>query len=364
MKRSMSPCIPCGKGANESIPMSVQTGVLNFDGLPPDRNQLGGLSRSATRYGPDGESIYIDESVAMLYRPFHTTPESRFERQPERLSDGSVLTWDGRLDNREDLTTVLHLQVGDSPTDVDIVKASLERWGVDCLGKIIGDWALVIWNPREKELLLARDYMGIRSLFYRPTSRQVIWSTDLASLVGTGGPLTLSEEYLAGYLITWPDAHLTPYREIHAVPPGHLVCIRDGIVSLRHHWAFNSSFTTYYRTDAEYEERFRVLFRQAVRRRLRCESSVLAELSGGLDSSSIVCMADDLLVREGLQAPPVETFSFCDRGEPDEDDFLYFTKIEEHRGRIGHHAEVSGVGDSFSFRYEEFVPVPGFGIRT
>ena len=290
--------------------MSVQAGVLNFDGQPLDRGLLEELSQMAERYGPDGESKYIDGPLGMVYRPFHTTSESRSERQPETCAGGFVLTWDGRLDNRDELRSELHDQLGSDLTDVAVVKAAFERWGLDCLCKIIGDWALVIWNPQQRELTLARDYLGIRTLYYYLSSARVIWCTDLACIAERNGPFTLSEQYVAGYLVTWPDAHLTPYREIHAVPPGNLVRIRDGVDSLRQYWAFTPSATTHYRTDVEYEDHFRQLFRQAVRRRLRCDSPILTELSGGLDSSSIVCMADDILANEGAPIPSLETFSF------------------------------------------------------
>ncbi|HEU0046033.1 MAG TPA: asparagine synthase C-terminal domain-containing protein, partial [Nitrososphaera sp.] len=98
-------------------------------------------------------------------------------------------------------------------------------------------------------------------------------------------------------------------------------------------------------------------------RRLRTDSPILAELSGGLDSSSIVCMADDILGKAIAETPSMDTFSFWDNKEPDDDDFLFFAKVEEKRGRIGHHAELRGLGDTLSFEYPQFVASPGFGER-
>jgi len=343
--------------------MSVQAGILNLDAQPLARERLEELSELAARCGPDGKSLHLDGPLGMVYCPFCTTAESRRERQPEMCSCGFVLTWDGRLDNRDELRNALHDQLGIDATDVALIKAAFDRWGLECLQKFVGDWALVIWNPQERELILARDYIGIRTLYYHLTANQVVWCTNLACLAERGGPLTLSEEYVAGYLASWPDAHLTPYREIHAVPPGSFVRIRNGIESLTQYWAFAPSATTHHRTDIQYEEHFRQLFRQAVRRRLRCDSPILSELSGGLDSSSIVCMADDIITNEGAQTPSIDTFSFWDRNEPNDDDYSYFTKVEEQRGRIGHHSEISGTGDTFSFGYEDVSWTPGFGVR-
>src|SRR5256885_4258588 len=91
---------------------------------------------------------------------------------------------------------------------------------------------------------------------------------------------------------------------------------------------------------------FRNLFRQSVRRRLRSDSPVLAELSGGLDSSSIVCMADDILATGGAETPRLDTLSIYDKTEPNGDDWIYFRKIEEKRGRPGVHIDGSKMGSS------------------
>ena len=76
--------------------MSVQAGIWNFDGKPVDRKLLIDFSESLRQQGPDGESSYVGGSIGMLYRPFHTTAESRREEQPYVSRRGYVLTWDGR----------------------------------------------------------------------------------------------------------------------------------------------------------------------------------------------------------------------------------------------------------------------------
>ncbi len=343
--------------------MSVQAGIYNVDEAPIDRQLVSTISQSVADYGPDGETMYLGGSIGMLYRPFCTTPESRLERQPHLFSGKKVMTWDGRLDNRDDLIPQLGDFLTSDRTDVAVVAAAFERWGSGCFAKFTGDWALAVWDPSENELFLARDYAGVRHLFYYPKRQRIIWCSHLAPLISCGDQFDLCDEYFAGYLLLWPAAHLTPYREIFSVPPGGFVRIRGPQVSVRQYWDVRPEVKTRYKTDAEYEEHFRYVFRQAVRRRLRTDSPVLADLSGGLDSSSIVCMADDILAHEGTGMPRLDTFSISDRSEPDEQDFLYYTKVEEKRGRIGHRAEICGVGNSLLFEYPNFVATPGFGDR-
>src|SRR6266704_2163012 len=343
--------------------MSVQAGVWNFDGQPVNRDVLARIGHTVATYGPDGEATYLDDPVEMLYRPFHTTSESRLERQPHISASGKIMTWDGRLDNRDELIPQIHIDPRAQDTDLAIVAASFDRWGTDCFAKLTGDWAFVMWDPRHQQLILARDYAGIRHLFYYLKPKSIIWCTHLEPLALCGDQFTLCDEYLAGYLAFWPEAHLTPYREIHSVPPGKFVSIRHGRVSIHSYWTFNPKLKTRYKTDAEYEEHFSHLFRRAVRLRLRTDSSILADLSGGLDSPSIVCMADDILANEGAETPAVDTFSAIYRDEPNDEDAFYLTKIEERRGRVGHHAELCGEGDAFSFQCPDFVATPGFDTR-
>jgi asparagine synthase (glutamine-hydrolysing) len=341
--------------------MSVQAGIWNLDGRPVDQKILAHISDSVKHQGPDGESRHVDGSIALLYRPFHTTAESRREKQPYFSLRGFIFTWDGRLDNRDELIPELRGHLDAEPTDVAIVAAAFDRWETDCFHRIMGDWAVSIWKPEQRHLLFAADYMSIRHIFYYYKNDQVWWSTDLSSLVLlSGDKFHIDDDYIAGYFAHAPDAHLTPYREIREVPPGKFVRIGKGGISVERFWHFSPKSRLRYKTDAEYEEHFRHLFRQSVRRRLRSDSPILAELSGGLDSSSIVCMADDIIANEGEQFLRLDTISYYDNTEPNGDDSIYFPKIEQKRGRVGIHVDGGKLGSSAtSLGCSEFCPLPG-----
>src|SRR5579864_667522 len=278
--------------------MSVQAGIWNFDGAPVEREVLTKISNQTAEYGPDGEEMLIDGYIGILYRPFHTTAESRVEHQPHTFADGKVMTWDGRLDNRACLLSQLGSSLPSNSSDLDIVASAFECWGADCFARITGDWALSLWNPRSRELILARDYIGVRHLYYRYGPSDILWSNLLLPLVSSAGQLRLCQEYIAGYLAADPEAYLTPFCEIKSVPPAHFVSITPKRISIQAYWSFNRHLRTRYKCDAEYEEQYRFLFRQAVSRRLRADTAILADLSGGFDSSSIVCMADDIVANE------------------------------------------------------------------
>src|SRR5258708_6086791 len=118
--------------------MSAHAGVWNFDGKPVDEVFLRKLTSAIEQYGPDGGNTYINSSIGMTYRAFHTTLESRLERQPYVTPRGNVITWDGRLDNRDELIPQLHDELATAQPDVAILGAAFELWGGDCFRALIG----------------------------------------------------------------------------------------------------------------------------------------------------------------------------------------------------------------------------------
>ena len=161
--------------------MSIQAGILFFDGTRADRELLLRTVTGLSILGGESETTYLQNSIGMLYRAFHTTSESRLENQPFISQEGLIITWDGRLDNRDEFVRELGESFRSKP-DVSIIAAGLDRWGEHCFSKIVGDWALAIWNPHQRMLLLGRDFAGIRPLYYSQQATSITWSTDLASL--------------------------------------------------------------------------------------------------------------------------------------------------------------------------------------
>jgi len=209
--------------------VSAQFGRWNFDGKPVDRDYLENAKASIAPFGPDDAGSYSKGDISILYRAFHTTRESRRESQPHVTASGAILTWDGRLDNRAELIRQMSDEVTIGSTDVAIVAAAYERWGSDCLARLIGDWALSIWDPHTRSLMLAKDPIGTRHLYYSLDKDLVTWGTVLDPLVlFAGRSFVLNEEYIAGWFSFFPAAHLTPYIGIHSVPPSSSVLIRAG----------------------------------------------------------------------------------------------------------------------------------------
>ncbi len=322
--------------------MSVQFGRWNLGSQQIPHDYMNKIDGILARYAPDGGNLYSQDGIIISYHAFHTTKESRREMQPHVCSSGTVLTWDGRLDNRSDLIRELAGTLSIDSTDVAIVAAAYDNWGTKCFAKLIGDWTLSLWDPSNRFLLLAKDPIGPRQLYYSIEKNQITWSTILDPLVLLAGKrFSLCEEYIAGWLSQYPATHLTPYAGIQAVPPSSLVLIQPAKHTVTRYWDFDPGKTIRYVTDSDYEEHFRNVFATAVERRLRCDTTILGELSGGRDSCSIVCMADIILAKTGGEVPRLDTVSYYDDSEPHWNERPYFTKVEEQRHRKGLHINIS-----------------------
>ncbi len=135
--------------------MSVQFGRWNFDGRPVTPDFLEKVAALLLPYGLDAFGSHIAGGLTFVHRALRTSSESRAERQPYRLPSGVILTWDGRLDNRDELICALRGELEDDTSDAAIVAAAYDRWQSACFAKLLGDWALAAWNPQGFTLTLA-----------------------------------------------------------------------------------------------------------------------------------------------------------------------------------------------------------------
>lgn len=326
--------------------MSILFGLQRNDEARVDDEQLLALSVATERYAPDGTFVQGGARVGMGFQPNHTHQRSKLETQPAADFRANRLTFDGRLDNYRELAALLNLPADSS--DSSVVLASFERWGEDCFAKLIGDWALALWSANECVLYLARDHAGTRSLYFEQTDKCLMWSTFLETFFASGGERTLDETYLVQYLSCQPLEGRTPYAGIRLVPAAHYLKFRNGAITRVAHWQWMVRETIHYKTDAEYEEHFFSLFHQSVERRTGVGAPILAQLSGGMDSSSIVCMSDYIRSGHRTDRPDlIDTISYYDDREPELDEMPFVFAVERQRGREGIHVESSHAERTF-----------------
>jgi asparagine synthase (glutamine-hydrolysing) len=201
-----------------------------------------------------------------------------------------------RLDHRDEVRRWGHVAQADA-SDLDLVLSAVEARGAHCLRAVLGDFAVVVWDPRTRILTAARDALGVRTLFVGERGRLLVLSSHLELVRQSDA---LDEEYVADFLVAGdPGPERTIWADSRAVPQGSISSWREGRLTRERFW---DPFDFEPAADCDPHERveqFRVLFRDAVRARVEPNGKTWAELSGGLDSSSIVSMTQ-MMVEEGV----------------------------------------------------------------
>ena len=281
--------------------MSGICGIVQWDGSLVRGEWIRGMQAEAAYRGPDGSWVELAGAAGVGYQSREITPESVGERQPVvHRASGVMVAVDARLDNREEMIGELGEQLrelggsGDgsgvvSVTDAQLVLASYLRWGERCAERLLGDYAFSVWDARNAAVVLCRDAMGMRSLYYRDERERVIWATEVKQILAVPGvDAEINETAVATHL---SGAHvplgMSFYRGIEQVEPAHVVVVRQGKRSNRRYWEVDSGARVRYRDEREYGERFREIFVQAVEDRLRSVKPVGISLSGGMDSGSV-----------------------------------------------------------------------------
>ncbi len=294
--------------------MSSIVGIYRLDGRPVDFPIVERMLDSTAPRGPDRAGVWIEGPVGLGQRTLWTTPESLKERQPLQSEDGHLwLTADARVDNRRELKAELESKGTrfTSDTDAELILRAYQAWGEDCPKKILGDFAFVLWDSQRQRLFCARDPIGSRPLYYFFDGKSFRWASAPESILD-GGRLSREPnlKLICLYLSNrFDEPGETLYRSVYRLPPAHCMLLEHGQLRQFRYWDVEPDRAIRYRTDAQYGEQFLELFQDAVRTRMRSRGPVGVLLSGGLDSSSVVCTARGLQRRQEIPNQGLETFS-------------------------------------------------------
>jgi len=270
-------------------------------------------------------------------------------------SEGDLrISFDGRIDDRNELLSELSLSW--QSTDATLIAAAHRQWGADFLSRISGDFVLALWDEIRQELLLARDCFGSAPLYYHRSLNGISWSSRLGQLVAeTGCDRRPDPHFVSGFLSFGRRGDVSPYAAIAAVPPAGFVRLtRDREIAGKH-WRLDPEREIRRRNDAQYEDEFFALFQRSVRNHLRTPPPVFCELSGGVDSSSIVAVADEICRSERRSADSLQTVSYLYGEAASFDDRPYIAIAEKAFGRRSHTIDerewplLSSISDDYPF---------------
>lgn len=221
----------------------------------------------------------------------NTLSEDVFDQQPLAGGDGRYLFMsDIRLDNREDLASFLNIDQDQSMcmSDADFALRAWEKWNLDCFKRIIGDWAIAIWDKQEQQFVLARDPIGMRPLHYCRRDGLVAVATMPRGLHALPDiPKEIDHRFMAADLIMADrPIDYCQYRDIRRVVPGHIVRLDAKSTRTDRFW-YPPETRLRLPSHQDYADAVREVFDRAVRSRMRGRQSIATHLSAGLDSSAV-----------------------------------------------------------------------------
>lgn len=296
--------------------MSAITGIyhLNHAPLQPELGMQ--VMEALQRYPADYVHTWLNEDVFLGCHAQWVTPESITERLPHYdYERGLAITADAIIDNRSELFEKLQVRLTDRKemADSTLILLAYQKWGKDAPKHLIGDFAFVIWDQQNRSLFGARDFSGSRTLYYARTKELFAFSTTIQPLFSIPGlNKQLNEQWMSEFLaipITTEavDLFTTVYKHVGQIPPAHSILVVDGEIKFSRYCTIVAEDKLKLRSNEEYEEAFRDVFQTAVSSRLRTHREVGANLSGGLDSGSVVSFAAKALRQENKK---LHTFSY------------------------------------------------------
>ena len=289
--------------------MSAIIGLLRLDGQPVRDTEIASMSAALAHRGTGRVGQWVEGAIGLGCRIRQADQNTDSGPAPARPPGSLVGVADARLDNREDILRALGRSPADRIDDTALLLAAYDRWGDSCAERVIGDFAVAIWDGRERRLVCLRDRAGVRPFCYHYVAGRVFaFASEIKALLAlTDVPRTLNEARVADYVESvLHDKEETFYAGIRRLAPAHVLRVDARTLTARRYWSLDPSRTLRLASDHAYAEAYRSVFFEAVRARLGGEGPVGAMLSGGLDSTSVACVARVLLEGSGR---PLHAFS-------------------------------------------------------
>ncbi|WP_120077423.1 asparagine synthetase B family protein [Aurantiacibacter odishensis] len=320
--------------------MSGIAATFQADGAPAKSAVLDSMAQAMAYRGADGIDTWVAGEIGLAHLALHSNADDQGGSQPLISHDGRfTISFDGYLLNDKELRTDLGqrgLQLRQG-TNAELVLELFALQGKDCARQLEGEFAFAVWDAREHRITCIRDHFGMRPLTWHWDGKRLLVASDIAGVIaGLGERPAPNAEYIAEHLANeWYTHDETPWHGVMKLPGAHILELERGQAEPRisQYWTVPQEVTIRYNSDEEYAEHYLEMFDWAVTRAARSHSPVGFEVSGGLDSSSVFCLADRALKAGRLDAPDIKGFGL--RGHPgdESDEIAYIRAVAKHTGR-------------------------------
>ncbi len=281
-------------------------GVFDFKSRPVDVDLINRMSTALRHRGPDGHGAYVRGPIGLGHRRLSII-DLDTGRQPMTNEDGTLqIVFNGEIYNfvelREELKKSGH--IFKTQSDTEVILHGYEQWGTGCVNRFNGIFAFALWDSHRNELLLARDHLGVKPLYYTHLGDRLLFASEIKALLQDASCQREVDLPALGQLFTlrFVASPATLFQGIMKLPPAHLMRITSSGCEINRYW---SPVPEINGVDGEQEctEKYRALVEDAVRLQMRSDVPVGLFLSSGVDSGWLLALMSKYSDR------PVHTFT-------------------------------------------------------
>lgn len=292
--------------------MSAIFGIWHKNREPVDEKHLQKMQSKVSQYGRDDQDVYLDQNIGFgcCLNKWSKYSQEEIPVYKDVISE-IFLVCDALIYNRDELIGKYCLTDNKAIPTQELLLAAYKKWGEDCAKYINGDFTFAIWEKQKEQLLLFRDHLGVRPIYYYNSESTFAFSTDYRALLAM--PFVgkeLNEKALFERLTKVLNfrSEDTYFANVKALPQAHVLHINNRSISKYKYWTPGKNGKIKYKTEEEYSEALYSLVKDAIEIRVRnADKKIGAQLSGGLDSSVITILANRELEAKGQK---MELFSW------------------------------------------------------
>ena len=309
--------------------MSAIFGLIHLDETSVSEEQLLTMQEVIAHYGRDGQEIYTDRNAGLgccLHKlGRYSENDSPVYKEP---SGDAVLVGDALIYNRDEVLRACGLK-DENPTTQELLMAACRRWGAACPRHLNGDFTFAVWEKEQKRLLLFRDHLGVRPLYYSQNRSSFAFATDYRALLVlpfVGKQLDDIMLYAALSDTYHMDTHSTFFSRVKRLPQAHVMQVRGREVTSKKYWAPGEVCRAEYQNEEQCAREMYHLVKDSISLRLQqVRAEIASEFSGGLDSSVVTVMAQQELKKENRSLTAYSwspSFKLQEKLEKDERDLI------------------------------------------
>lgn len=305
------------------------SGIFNINNEPVQHSRIESMNRLIHHRGPDGNGVYVNGNVGIGSTRLAIIDLREIANQPMFDSDNRyVIVYNGEIFNYVELRNEL-LSKGykfNNKSDTEVILNCYKEYGEDCLHKLNGMWAFAIWDTKEKSLFCSRDRYGIKPFYYYKDDNRFIFGSEIKQILDSGVDKTVNDDIIYDYLIFNFIDHTeqTFFKNILKLPAGWKITVSGDKFKVSKWYELPQGKLEGNGLKTLYQDFYNLVY-DSVRLRLRSDVEVGSCLSGGLDSSAIVCIMHDILHSEG-KAEIQKTYTAC-YDDPEIDERKYVEEV-------------------------------------